>query len=126
MRSLSRVMGVVRPLRRRLQWAPAMGAERSGQGRCLSAVSDEGRIATGAMGRTWQERQASQENMYFSKEDEMLLKRLSSKLSRHVAPSAEQLADNRSVIGSILKKHGVQPTPELVEELLGYKYGVQQ
>ncbi|KAK4537648.1 hypothetical protein CDCA_CDCA13G3673 [Cyanidium caldarium] len=126
MRSLSRVMGVVRPLRRRLQWAPVMGAERRGQGRCLSGVSDEGRIAAGAMGRTWQDRQTSQENMYFSKEDELMLKRLSSKLSRQVAPSAEQLADNRSVIGSILKKHGVQPTPELVEELVSYKYGVQQ
>lgn len=88
-----------------------------------STGGDEGRIASGGLGRTWQERQSSQENMYFSKEDEMTMKRLANKLSKQVAPSPEQLAENRTTLAAILKKHGVQAPAALVEDLLAFKYG---
>jgi len=86
--------------------------------------SDESRIAAGSLGRRWQERETSQENMYFSKEDELVLKRLAAKMARQVAPTEEQLAQEREAIQGVLQKHGIKTTPELVEELVKLRHGV--
>ncbi|KAF6000716.1 hypothetical protein F1559_002074 [Cyanidiococcus yangmingshanensis] len=85
--------------------------------------SDEARIAAGGLGRRWQERETSQENMYFSKEDELVLKRLAAKMARQIAPTAEQLAQEREAIQGILQRHGVKVTPDLVEDLVKMRHG---
>jgi hypothetical protein len=96
-----------------------------GQQRCWFAGggSDEARIAGGGLGRRWQERETSQENMYFSKEDEVVLKRLAAKMARQIAPTEEQLAQEREALQGILQRHGVKTTPELIEDLIKSRHG---
>mmetsp|Transcript_45461 Transcript_45461/g.176782 ORF Transcript_45461/g.176782 Transcript_45461/m.176782 type:complete len:108 (-) Transcript_45461:423-746(-) len=80
-------------------------------------------IASGSLGGKWKDKEAAQENMYFNKEEEKVLKNLADKLSRHHTPTPEQLEAQASELDNILKKHGVDTNDSLKDDILAFKYG---
>ncbi|KAA8491217.1 hypothetical protein FVE85_9512 [Porphyridium purpureum] len=113
--------------------AVSMSVARVGWGRGLSAWSRvagvgsvgyvsrcglSGEIASGGLGRSWEDKEHAQEAVYFQKEERELLK----KMAKKMGATPEQKAADAKQIKEICEKHGVPVSSAFVDDLIHFKY----
>lgn len=94
-----------------LKAATAVRTSRASTVRAMSGISG------GDMGSSWKDRERAAEELYFNKADAVALAKLAEKLHAHAAPPAEKIRFEKEALTALLQKHGVEATPELLDDV---------